>query len=398
MKRAGSLYEIYYEDLVAQLYLRADLTPRSRSALDLDNPDRELLDLITDALGLRREALDAGVIRNGPQWLDPNARSAYCPLCFLDDRKSGRSPYFRRRWALAWKTMCEIHCAPLAECPWAYRLPPEWQIGVTQQSPIPVSDFQIHMDIFIKPLRRHWQRQSWKGFNLGAKLLGWEYSRIVEHASAAETVSPTVESNGIASLRCAARLVSVFGVNRLSSVERVCPPAGKLIPISDGWWLTYRHLQMDPVDSRIETPWARFRSISDPDARRAAFALAAATMEPGWRLSEILGIPVDIPSASDRWWAYIDKYVAQGCSDDALDDLRAARCDLGLPSRAPRTKLPIQRRGRLGKLLKRSPGAAKKDHQLVNFVRIRYVPPKPPKRKRKPPDWLTIGTPRRSLG
>lgn len=393
LKRAGALYGIFYEDLVTQLYLRAGFDPRPASTLDMDNPDRELRDLLTDALGLKREALDTCVIQNGMQWLDPSARSAYCPVCFLDDRQAGRSPYFRRRWALVWKTMCEIHCMPLEECPWAYYLPAQWQIGVTHQSPLPASAFRNQMQILIEPLRRHWQRQTWEGFELAAKLLGWEYSRITEQASAPDSMSPAMASNTTASLRCAARLVSVFGVNRLSSVERVCPPAGKLIPTPGGWWLSYRRLHMDPIDPKIETPWTRFCSISDPAIRRGALALAAVTMEKDWQIAEILGIPVDIPSASERWWAYIDRYVAQGCPDDALDDLRAARCDLGLPSRAPRIRLPIQRRDRKGKLVKRSPGASKNDHRIASFVRVRYVPPKPPKRKPRVPDWLPTGGP-----
>lgn len=45
----------------------------------------------------------------------PRIRHAYCPLCFEDDWRSGRTPYFRLDWARFLMTHCQIHATPLFE-------------------------------------------------------------------------------------------------------------------------------------------------------------------------------------------------------------------------------------------------------------------------------------------
>lgn len=46
----------------------------------------------------------------------PLNRAAYCPLCFRDWLREGRSPYFKWQWAVMYVTLCEVHASPL--CVW----------------------------------------------------------------------------------------------------------------------------------------------------------------------------------------------------------------------------------------------------------------------------------------
>ncbi len=49
-----------------------------------------------------------------PNWrVDCRRRTAYCPLCFRNDRPPSTPTYFRNQWAAAWLTHCPVHRTPL---------------------------------------------------------------------------------------------------------------------------------------------------------------------------------------------------------------------------------------------------------------------------------------------
>jgi len=45
--------------------------------------------------------------------LPPPRRQEYCPLCFLDDLRACRTPYFRYQWTIPLLTYCSVHRTPL---------------------------------------------------------------------------------------------------------------------------------------------------------------------------------------------------------------------------------------------------------------------------------------------
>lgn len=73
-------------------------------------------DALCQALRLRPEDIGSGLCEVPSECLRPCARSAYCPLCFAEDLRHGRTPHFRWQWSQAYVTLCPLHGAPL--CNW----------------------------------------------------------------------------------------------------------------------------------------------------------------------------------------------------------------------------------------------------------------------------------------
>lgn len=80
--------------------------------LDLDFPPN-LRTAIASSLGLSELELPVTLSEVRHELRAHGDRNTYCPLCFEDDLKAGRTPYFRWRWAQSLVTSCHVHRTPL---------------------------------------------------------------------------------------------------------------------------------------------------------------------------------------------------------------------------------------------------------------------------------------------
>ena len=85
---------------------------------DFDGPmAQKLVPNLLNALGWHEEQEPLKFCTVPYESLRPNARHAYCPICFREDLKAKRTPYFRWDWAVPYLTICHEHGAPLCDWP-----------------------------------------------------------------------------------------------------------------------------------------------------------------------------------------------------------------------------------------------------------------------------------------
>jgi hypothetical protein len=91
--------------------LWADLT-EGLTPSPMDAPSAPALRRMAEALGVPASTLLAHRMPDASSLLSLEARTAFCPRCWLDDVASGRPCGLRRAWASVWQTRCQIHgCA-----------------------------------------------------------------------------------------------------------------------------------------------------------------------------------------------------------------------------------------------------------------------------------------------
>lgn len=108
--RAASLWSISRTELLRQL-------GDSNSLADLDLRPLNVRENLARALGVEVDGIESATAAPGrhDSLVAKTLRSAYCPLCFSEDRTAGRNPYFRLCWAMLWVTHCSVHGTPLFE-------------------------------------------------------------------------------------------------------------------------------------------------------------------------------------------------------------------------------------------------------------------------------------------
>ncbi|MBW8368500.1 MAG: TniQ family protein [Arenimonas sp.] len=79
----------------------------------MDAPSSNALRRIANGIGMTPSRLAAHRIPVGETLLEPNARTAACPLCWQEDDVNGRPRTYRRAWAYACRTFCRQHRVPL---------------------------------------------------------------------------------------------------------------------------------------------------------------------------------------------------------------------------------------------------------------------------------------------
>ncbi|MGH9436336.1 MAG: TniQ family protein [Terriglobia bacterium] len=280
-------------DLLAQAYPGIPLP----CVEDWDQPPPRALQALAQASGLSAKALlkDHG-ITDGPGWLLPQARTAWCPQCFARDA-SWQPPYFRREWARAACTFCPEDGEPLLDWPpegriekgkrQGRRLPLELLVnkrvvGVTMKSGSVwrLRSTQPERQRYAKRLRAITCLPQLANSFMTRELKQWE--RDVDYAVENSMNGPSVQDPHNP-------LLSGF-VSGLHAPYDDLPTAatsGVLVPNGKSWtwypqsgersyWLTtlWRTVfeQLDREDY--------FRSVANPAARRAALWLAACVSLP----------------------------------------------------------------------------------------------------------------------
>lgn len=110
LDRAASFYRLHRDVLVKKVFPGIAWYGHERDWDFISGRHEEQL-----ASALRRsEPESLGVkMRKSEMLLSPLARRGYCPVCFLQDLREGRTPYFRWQWAIAFSVNCHEHKTPL---------------------------------------------------------------------------------------------------------------------------------------------------------------------------------------------------------------------------------------------------------------------------------------------
>jgi len=119
--RAAAFYGCTVSALWAELH-----GPHLESSGSLDHPTPHALQRLARALGAPAETLRNHLLVDGPRWLRLEARRAYCPACWLEDRVAGRPFGFRRDWARVLAMRCKKHDLPLLQSHAQERLDSDW--------------------------------------------------------------------------------------------------------------------------------------------------------------------------------------------------------------------------------------------------------------------------------
>lgn len=121
MDRAGAIYGIDGVVFGRMFLHRAAAMSRISvpTVADWDDPPQIVKRILAECLKTSVSALEKHVIHDGPRWLAPGSRSAWCPQCFAHDLyfRNG-TPYFRREWALIARTFCYEHSIPQPLLSW----------------------------------------------------------------------------------------------------------------------------------------------------------------------------------------------------------------------------------------------------------------------------------------
>jgi len=110
--RAARFYRCDRSALVAQLTGIWPDEPWCNTDFDQDLPV-DLYEALVDSLQVSKAELPnigRGVSCDS---LPPPRRQEYCPLCFLEDLRACRTPYFRFQWTIPLLTYCSMHRTPL---------------------------------------------------------------------------------------------------------------------------------------------------------------------------------------------------------------------------------------------------------------------------------------------
>ena len=79
----------------------------------IDSPSTQALRRLAVGIGMKPSKLACHRMPVRATLLEPNARTAACPICWKEDDLSGRPRTYRRAWAYACRTFCKVHRFPL---------------------------------------------------------------------------------------------------------------------------------------------------------------------------------------------------------------------------------------------------------------------------------------------
>jgi hypothetical protein len=107
--RAAQTYRTSEEDL-ARGVLALDGERLPQGFIDWDTgPPEVLLTCLAAHSRFRFCELQRLIVVKGPATLQPTQRDAYCPTCFVEDKRRDDILYIRRSWLDAWQITCERH-------------------------------------------------------------------------------------------------------------------------------------------------------------------------------------------------------------------------------------------------------------------------------------------------
>lgn len=306
LDRAGALYGVdgvVFGDLFLRhaASLRGINTP---SVSDWDNPPRVVQCIIAESMNISDAILSDHVIHDGPRWLAPGSRSAYCPRCFAEDLEwSNGFPYFRRTWAQIATTFCYKHDPPQPLANWPSPTPdkrfydsgrlmtPElitdqvmWltakQLSKRRAERLAMYRERIYTYVQYEPYCLEVSALQRYEEDVALNLHMWD-ERIqvwLDHAYKRHSES---ESDSLTRLR------GILGPNieRLAMLlNSLSFQAGRLLQVKERWyWNTDSSGSIQALprsqsdESRIDerAAWEALRVTGDPDERRAIFWLAA---------------------------------------------------------------------------------------------------------------------------
>lgn len=266
-----------------------------------------------------RELLNA-VIIDGPRWLKPGYRTAWCPLCFARDIARGGVPYFRWQWARVASTFCNLNHPPIPLVSWPERdgekgqnpnerhLPKEL---MTDRLIVPIDPkkdaawFQTararHMLRSTEQDGRNWYTKYDRymtlekpASNRAPALTNWELD--LDELLALEEIQ--LEKSGASPAEQPPALDDIRAL-----LIAIGEQAGQLTPNEDGWfWSKWSWHGVPSIDDNPDQEptatqqhlWEDVRSWENPASRRALFWLGACAQ--GWPLEDLAGkTPIFIP-------------------------------------------------------------------------------------------------------
>ena len=297
--RAGALLSLSRDAVLNMLTTRAGMANLAPPA-DWDNPPAVVLGLLADALDIDKTQLESHRIEDGPARVSPSARSSYCPICFDEDVIAGRTVYFRRSWSWLAGTFCSIHGTVLI----AWRAQYHWSGRRVRAAFVPsfaantesATRARASLHNLAELTRKFGLGSSWPGLPLSHRMMQWEsgLSQLLrDNGSPSKTDDPKLNFVG--------NLVMLLGLNLGPFTDR--PPAGLVTPSFDYWAHNFDRGPGLPSVG-YDPDWAEFRNL-DPWHRRSAFFMAAACLEDGWPVTEVLALSRQLESRSWEWWNWV---------------------------------------------------------------------------------------------
>lgn len=299
------------------------------SVKDWDNPPSQVLSLLAEVLGIdysndmspnvvrggkpssrlgypqfeSSRNLSDSVIVDGPGWMRPDCRTAWCPRCFYEDLNKGRFPYFRWQWARVATTFCHFHEQPQPLMSWpeisktgtkgvgrlldvalqTKKLPVQARITTrcrhaksksryvfisTQLERKKYANMYSVLSIVPESCRRGTLELSeWEDFL--DRLVFCDEHGLADHGEQSDTNIPLPSKNEILDL-----FISLDG------------QSGQLLPNVNGWhWFHTTQLGIGAMPYSEfgdgDSLWETIRSLENPADRRSLFWLSACMAGPG---------------------------------------------------------------------------------------------------------------------
>jgi hypothetical protein len=332
--RASALYRINRHTVVHHLTQVNGKSVHTYGQWDWDNPSPIFLRALESTLGADPGSLDSHVIVDGPAWLARTARQSYCPMCFDEDIKAGRCPYFRRAWSRVACTICPSHACPLYI--WSSRsldfdirqLPLAWLIPAAAR---PQRQRTVQWDLDYYPMGHptydYCANGSPASEQLTQRIIDWEstmQTSLHEHGHPLDYDVYDYDTK-------TTLMIALSVVN--SDKPNINKSLGCMRVINGRWYMAYDTDYLPHLGNENADGWLLFRRMASPARRRAAFVMTACTMEPGWPVDQFMSHTGKAPSGSPDWWHHVVMPYQQVSSYPLFDSIREA---LSIPALPPK--------------------------------------------------------------
>ncbi len=261
--RAASLWSISRTELLRQL-------GDSNSTADLDLRPLHARENLARAFGVEVSDIDSATAAPGRHGslVAKALRSAYCPLCFSEDRTAGRVPYFRLCWAVLWVTHCPVHGTPLFE--WV-------DVAYGGQRRLPHAFFLPADDLPVAPWISVHLREAehWRQMECAEASSLWRALRAAEHGWLTMGMSdPNRPASGVLARREEILSRLLFCLLSVRQPAQRCLARRLAIPAGQYRVLGYDERRMR-MPSRVQNVTQVRASIHALPARRALLILVA---------------------------------------------------------------------------------------------------------------------------
>lgn len=296
VNRAACLYGISPNEVISRLFKdRGMKWERILDADEWDNPIFTVKRAVMGAFSQPGVSGPATIRRDHEDHLLPQERCCYCVLCFRDDVREGRTPYFRSAWSRVTRTYCDVHRCPLVADriaagygtwwthPWCKAAtrrerPKSPAYGDLMKQAQEFENYCLDAD------------SKWPGKAVSQRVYDWE-------------LKFTAEPGDWYLYKLLIWLAYFPGAG---AEARRWGSFSELMPRPNGW---HFGSPVDEVSKYQRNPrfltWRKFQNLGSPEKRRAIFLVAACCFEKDVPIQDLGLWPKDLKSCTTEWWKWV---------------------------------------------------------------------------------------------